>query len=77
MVNVLCTLDTAYLIKYVGSSQEVGSTVQNPLSKIHLKFTSQLPILDVTAICIYLLCTAVFRLEEGRFSLNMQKNPSL
>lgn len=77
MVNVLCTLDTAYLIKYVGSSQAVGSTVQNPLSKIHLKFTSQLPILDVTAMCIYLLCTAVFRLEEGRFSLNIQKNPSL
>lgn len=79
MVNVLCTLDTAYLIKYVHSSQEAGGTVQNPVSKIHLKqeFTSQLPVSDVTAMCIYLLCITGFNLKDGKFRLDIQKNPSL
>jgi len=54
MFNVFCNLNTVYLIKYVDKSQEVGSTVQNLVSKIHLKeeFTSQLPISDVISMCI-------------------------
>lgn len=77
VVNALCTLDTAYLIKYVGSFQEAGGAVQNPVSKIHLNFMCQLPLSDVTAMCIYFLCSTVFKLKEGKFRLNIQKNPSL
>lgn len=56
MFNVFCYVNTVYLIKYVDGSQEVCSSVQNVVGKIHLKqeFTYLLPISDVFFPCVFI-----------------------